>query len=147
MDKQDDENPCAREIAQFYAKGTRSGGLSNLQKLGLAFLDLRIENARLAGLLQEWRRTPFFETEEDWRAWVDDFGSRVDAALLLSVVLGRRHDGTSRSPAESKESCEGCGSPATHYDADYIPLCSNCYEAMVADHKRAAPQPSEEEKT
>lgn len=32
-------------------------------------------------LLREWRATPFFETREEWRRWVDDFGARVDKVL------------------------------------------------------------------
>lgn len=38
----------------------------------------------LAALLQEWRATPFFESQEDWQRWVSEFSPRVDAALRES---------------------------------------------------------------
>lgn len=37
--------------------------------------------ALLRDLLEEWRRTPFFDDEDDWGKWVDDFHRRVDAAI------------------------------------------------------------------
>jgi hypothetical protein len=36
---------------------------------------------QLAALLAEWRRTEFFKDPGEWKAWVADFGARVDAAL------------------------------------------------------------------
>lgn len=39
----------------------------------------------LRDLLIEWRRTPFFDDEDDWNAWVMNFGSRVELALKGSI--------------------------------------------------------------
>ncbi|MCU0912999.1 MAG: hypothetical protein MUC88_00375 [Planctomycetes bacterium] len=36
---------------------------------------------RLAALLREWRRTPFFEDRARWERWATEFGCRVDAEL------------------------------------------------------------------
>jgi|SRR3990167_7588764 len=40
----------------------------------------------LRDLLVEWRNTPFFETREEWEAWVADFGMRVDAILKRGIL-------------------------------------------------------------
>ena len=32
-------------------------------------------------LLNEWLDTPFFETKEEWREWVEDYRPRVEQAL------------------------------------------------------------------
>ena len=32
-------------------------------------------------LLKEWANTPYWGTQDDWEAWGNDFGSRVDALL------------------------------------------------------------------
>lgn len=53
----------------------------------------RKKSARLSdalNLLREWRNTPFFVTEADWRLWCDEFGSRVDA--VLAGKSGSGHD-------------------------------------------------------
>lgn len=39
------------------------------------------QTIKLRALLQEWTETPFFETREQWEAWVNDFGTRVHVAL------------------------------------------------------------------
>lgn len=36
-----------------------------------------VQELKFRGLLLEWLGTPFFETEKDWRDWVEDFRPRV----------------------------------------------------------------------
>ena len=36
-------------------------------------------------LLNEWLDTPFFETKEEWREWVEDYRPRVEQALGKDV--------------------------------------------------------------
>lgn len=43
--------------------------------------ELRAEVARLVLLLDEWLKTPFFKTREEWATWVADFRPRVEAAI------------------------------------------------------------------
>ena len=35
----------------------------------------------LLELLKEWLKTPYFETFEEWKNWVGDYGPRVEQAL------------------------------------------------------------------
>jgi hypothetical protein len=48
----------------------------------------------VAVLLREWRVSPYFATEAEWRAWVQDFGPRVDAAL--DALTGAQQEGEKR---------------------------------------------------
>lgn len=39
------------------------------------------EAEQLRGLLREWRQTPFFSDEDDWKEWRNALAAKVDAAL------------------------------------------------------------------
>lgn len=42
---------------------------------------LRDQNEKMKTLLEEWMQTPFFKSEEDWRAWAAPFFKRVELVL------------------------------------------------------------------
>ena len=56
----------------------------NLDRLTDAESDMAVvtaERDQLLALLAEWYRTPYYATEAEWRAWVDEFRPRVAKAL------------------------------------------------------------------
>lgn len=38
------------------------------------------------------------------------------------------------------ETCEGCGQPATHHDADWVPLCRDCWKSLCDEQKEKKPR-------
>lgn len=78
---------CAEDtVAYLTAKVRRKGEeIISLRRTVMFYIDeaRRYRHGRSAALalLREWRDTPFFATEEEWRAWVSEYGPRVEAFL------------------------------------------------------------------
>ena len=59
-----------------------AGGVFNVE----ANTRLIAASPEMFALLNEWLDTPFFESKEEWREWVEDYRPRVEQALAECAV-------------------------------------------------------------
>jgi|APFre7841882654_1041346.scaffolds.fasta_scaffold108173_2 hypothetical protein len=88
------KNPCALEVSSMVgtvlfpllAEAERLTTERNKERLWNNTIrecekSSRSERDEALALLREWRDTPFFETKDEWSAWVAGFRPRVEALL------------------------------------------------------------------